>query len=194
MANTRPDTTRSADRQAAFLAVLAEEGQILASCKRAGVDRSTVWVWRKDPAFEERVQEALATWGETLVREAVRRGRDGYEEPTIFQGQYQYEMEEVRDAEGNVVLDEHGDTKWQRKRDAEGNLIRVSVRKYSDHLLGRTLEARVPGFARKTEISGPDGKPIETVDKTTAARKIAMALALGLQAAAQSAEEGDDLC
>lgn len=85
LSGTNPDTRASLPVWApAFLAALAETGAQGASCKAAGVGRTTVWRHRQlDPAFEEACNQALQDFGESLEIEAVRRARDGIVETYI---------------------------------------------------------------------------------------------------------------
>lgn len=70
-----------------FFATLAETGQVAKACRVAGI--SNVLVYRKrleDERFSRAWAEALGVAVMTLEDEAVRRGRDGYEEPVFYQG------------------------------------------------------------------------------------------------------------
>lgn len=196
----RPDVLAKEARQRAFLAALAEKGTLKAACAAAQIDRSLPHLWRKDPDFAPRYLAAMEEFADSLEEEALRRGRDGYDEPLTYQGAFSYLYRDVRDDEGNLVLDVNGQPIQEMVRDSNGEPVKASVRKYSDALLARQLEARVKGYARKTEVSGPDGEPLGALGSPLdAARKIAFALALGLRQASSPAlaappDNGEDLC
>jgi hypothetical protein len=95
MARTKSDTQRvggkTADAKTRFLIALAEHVTVLASCKAAGVGRSTVYQWRdEDPEFaaafrevdDANVEAAEAVLYELAVtgRERVKVDKDGNEE------------------------------------------------------------------------------------------------------------------
>jgi hypothetical protein len=198
-----PQTVGKEARQSLFLAALADKGVIGPSAEAAGVARQTVHEWRKDPAFLERFEAALDRFADSLQEEALRRGRDGVDEPVVYQGQFSYEYEYVMDEDGKNVLDEEGKPVSRLRLDDRGQPIKASIKRYSDSLLARKLEARVKGYARKTEVTGADGGALQLESSPIdIARKIAFALALGLKAAKEGSpaarepeeDEGDDLC
>ena len=81
------------ERQATFLDALAETGSLIESARRASPHSETGAVttfksWMRDsPEFAARVQEALDSFRDSLIRETVRRGRDGYKRPIFQKGE-----------------------------------------------------------------------------------------------------------
>lgn len=71
----------------AFLAVLCSGGVIRDACEAAGIARTTAYEWREnDEAFAAAWQHAVDEGTDLLEREALRRARDGVEEPVFYQG------------------------------------------------------------------------------------------------------------
>jgi hypothetical protein len=82
-----PNPTTKKNREK-FLMALAERGHVGESATAVGIDRSTVYAWRKeDPAFEAAYQSALDQSVTQLEDEARRRAHDGWEEPVWHLGQ-----------------------------------------------------------------------------------------------------------
>lgn len=78
-----------ADKKAElFLHYLAQTGRVGDSAVKAGYTNPTALHRRRreDEDFAERWQEALEMAADTLEDEAVRRARDGVEEPVYYQG------------------------------------------------------------------------------------------------------------
>lgn len=73
-------------KRAAFLTALAETGIISAAAKVVGVNRSTVFRWREDPAFAEAFQDAIEQAADKIEAEAIRRAVEGFEEPVWYRG------------------------------------------------------------------------------------------------------------
>lgn len=72
-----------------FLVSLAETCHVGESAKAAGVGRVTVYDHRKrHPDFAEAWDEAKTVGADTLEDEAVRRARDGWDEPVFYQGEH----------------------------------------------------------------------------------------------------------
>lgn len=184
------DTTRTPQKERAFLDALAETCNVSKSCEIAGIPRMTVYGWRDAvPDFAQAWEEAKRIGAEALEDEASRRAFEGTHEPLTHQGQFTYLYE--RDETGNLILDDF-DTGAktdegkpviaQRPRlllDEKGQPRLATVRKYSDTLAIFLLKGANPEkFRERTsaEISGPGGKPIELDDKT-AGDKLAAILA-----------------
>ena len=55
----RPETTGMSEAQDEFLLVLADLGNVRQACASSGISRANAYVWRKDPLFESRWQEAI---------------------------------------------------------------------------------------------------------------------------------------
>lgn len=110
-----------------FLAELRATGNRTEAARRVGVARETAHRERKkDPAFATAWDEAVDEAVEALEYEARRRGFEGYDEPVVHQGKF------------TVVKDEK-----------TGEKHVLTIRKYSDTLLIRLLEANRPEKYRR---------------------------------------------
>lgn len=173
-----------------FLTALRERGKISPACRAVGVGYTTVNARRKtDPGFEELVVQAIEDCKDDMEAEMIRRAKDGVNEPVIHQGQLQYLMEPVLDEEGAVLLDAAGRTRMKPVTDAKGNFVPLTVNKRSDALLMFGLKGyRKSVFAERTELTGADGKPLETQMSDT--ERVARVAAL-LEVARKRAEADD---
>jgi len=73
-------------KQDVFIKWLSRKGNVSAACKKAKIDRSTAYEWRKDdPNFAKRWEEAIEIATEWMEEEARRRAADGVLQP-VFQG------------------------------------------------------------------------------------------------------------
>lgn len=76
--STEPHARGSREWDEAFFSALEQTGVILKACEAAQVDRTTVWVRRKnDPEFKARFETSLKVGALLLETEAIRRARDG---------------------------------------------------------------------------------------------------------------------
>ncbi len=106
---TRTRDRQTLRKQGAFLAAYGGCGRIDLSAKAAGIARETHYLWKRtDPEYLEAFGLAEELASATVLDEATRRGRDGWDEPVTVAGE------------------------------------KVLVRKYSDRLLERLLEAKFP--------------------------------------------------
>lgn len=82
----RAPRPKAPDRTGAFLAALAETCNVTEACKIARVDRSTIYKWRKeDKKFAKDWETTFVIASDLLEDEAVRRAKEGVEEP-VYQG------------------------------------------------------------------------------------------------------------
>jgi hypothetical protein len=112
---------------AAFLVAYRKTGNMTLSARAAGIDRDTVYVFcqrHPDHPFVEQMRQAKDEAMDLLEAEALRRARDGFEEPVF----------------GNLGRDEHGHNM--------GTGVVGHVRRYSDGLLKLLLEAGRPDVYR----------------------------------------------
>lgn len=163
-----------------FLARLAVTGNISRSARDAGVSSSAPYGLRKtDADFDAAFCQAQEDFTDACEEELTRRAF-GYEEPVVYQGQLTPVYE--RDAAGQIVVEayeEGGELKHRpvQARDASGNLVWLTVRKFSDTLLLARVKAYRKRYATdRTELTGADGGPMQMSD-TERAAKIAAILA-----------------
>lgn len=133
--------------QTAFLAAFKEYGHDGAAAAIAGVAYSEVDKWKEDENFMIQYNDAQQYFSGTLVKEAVIRARDGWEEPIIHQGEIQYEKDPDT---GQLLLDD------------ELKPIPATIRKKSDSLLRMALKANIEEYnpQSKVELTGADGQPV----------------------------------
>lgn len=71
-----------------FLLAYSQHGEITEACKLAGIHRSLVWKTAKRcPRFARAFQYAKDRFKESLAVVAIKRARDGWEEPIFWQGE-----------------------------------------------------------------------------------------------------------
>jgi hypothetical protein len=74
-------------KRESFLKTLAETSTVSRAARVAGIKRSTLYKWRKeDETFALAWDEALEEGIDKLEAEAVRRAKDGTQEPVYYQG------------------------------------------------------------------------------------------------------------
>lgn len=183
-----------------FLEHLRQSANMSASARAVGVPYGTVMGLRKSDAdFAAAVDEALEQAFDVMEHEMRRRAFEGVEEPVVYQGQLTPIFE--RDANGQIVMEAYdtgmrGDngepvmgTRPRLKLDANGQPQFLSVRKYSDSLAMFLMKGyRRRTFGDKTEITGKDGGPLQVMDETKKASRIAALLDL-----AKRRKQFDDL-
>lgn len=178
------------DWKPAFLEALRNVPVIRHACEAVGINRVTAWRAREaDEEFARAWDDALEEGIDRAEQEAFRRAVVGFEEPVIDKGRlaYRYERYEVEDIDGNkeekyrMVLDEHGQP------------VPLTVRKHSDALLSLFLKGRRKKvYADRTELTGAEGGPVQAVDETAKAARVAQLMALA-QARKTEADEFGDL-
>ena len=136
-----------AAQQSAFLAAYKEFGHDGAAVATAGITLSELQHWKEDEQFFLKYEEAFELFSGTLVREAIVRARDGWDEPIVHHGEVQY----LKDPEtGQVLLDD------------ELKPIPATIRKKSEGLLKLALKANIEQYnpQSKVEMAGPEGEPL----------------------------------
>lgn len=174
------------DWKPAYLAALRQVPVIKHACEAAGIDRTTAWRAREaDEEFAKAEQEAMEEGIDRAEAEAFRRGVVGFEEPVIDKGRLAYRYERY--------LDDDGIEHYRLQLDDNGQPIPLTVRKHSDAMLGLLLKGRRKKvYADRTELTGPEGGPVQQVDETAKAARVAQLLALA-QARKTEADEFGDL-
>lgn len=172
--STYNEKRREATR-AAFLIALAEHGNYTAAAKAAGVDRITIWHWRKDAAFEQECEGALEAFGDKLMHEAYRRAVSGVDEPVIYKGVPSYQFE--RDAMGRVVM---VDGEPKLLLDANGAPRILTTKTYSDQLLALALKANVPKFRDNTKLELSGALDLNTMSDEDMRAELAALVAAGI--------------
>ena len=82
------DTIRTPENQKAFLEALADTCNVRSACQTAGIARNSAYLWRSDdPDFASKWKAALEIGADALEEEAIRRAREGVDEPVFHKGQ-----------------------------------------------------------------------------------------------------------
>lgn len=80
-------TKRTPKKEATFLDCLRDGQSVTAACIDAGIARSTAYEWRDaDDTFRQSWDEAVEEGTDRLEDEALRRARDGVNEPVYYKG------------------------------------------------------------------------------------------------------------
>ncbi len=80
-------TTRTPKKDALFLEALHNGAPISLAAKAAAYGRTSIYQWRKDdPDFAAAWDEALDEGTDLLEDEALRRAKDGVDEPRFYEG------------------------------------------------------------------------------------------------------------
>jgi hypothetical protein len=81
-------TTGTAQKDAKFLELLSQGATVGAAARGAGYARRSLYRWRKARAdFAAAWDDALAEGTDLLEDEALRRAKDGFDEPRFYEGQ-----------------------------------------------------------------------------------------------------------
>ncbi len=80
-------TTRTPKKDALFLEALHNGASISSAAKSAAYGRTSIYQWRKDnPDFAFAWDEAVDCGTDLLEDEALRRAKDGVDEPRFYEG------------------------------------------------------------------------------------------------------------
>lgn len=136
-----------------FITALASYGVVVHACKKAKIDRKTVYRHRAaDPVFAARWDEALKMAVETLEAEAIRRARDGYLKPVYQKGEL---VGKVRDYSDTLLIFLLKGLKPHVYRDP-------AMGAAADSLLAELIRGAIRGdVAERKAIGGPAQQPGE---------------------------------
>lgn len=132
-----------------FLDAFSKCGVVPYACAQSGLVRSCHYAWlEKDHKYRQAFLEADAGFTESLIQEAVTRGRDGRPKRVIFQGKL---MGRYLDMNGKEVP----------AGDPTAEIFEpLTVQEYSDNLLMFLIKAKRPEFReshREPQPPPPDG-------------------------------------
>jgi hypothetical protein len=157
-------TNRTAKKDGQFFAALACGRPVREALAASGYARTQVYAWRKAEAdfgvmWDDAEREAV----ELMEAEADRRAVQGVSKPVFYQGQ-----------PSGLWLDAAGNPVPANAKAGDGTSLAVTfqpwdVREYSDTLLIFRLKALDPEKYRErtaTVLTGKDGGPVQTEDKT----------------------------
>jgi hypothetical protein len=101
-----------------FIAELAERGRVDLAAAAVGVHRFSLYrIRHADPAFARRWDEAIDAAVQALEDEAVRRARDGVEEPVFYQGAECGRIRRYSDSLLIQLLKAHRPEKYRERSD-----------------------------------------------------------------------------
>ena len=136
----------AAQREAAqetFLEHFAQSANLTASCRMAGIERTTVYGWQEhDETFSMRYQQAEAEANDVIRAAIFRRAIVGVDKPLHYQGR--------------LVKDENGKL--------------ATVKEYSDTLLIFLAKARMPEFRDKQQVEVSGSLDVNTLAAEADAR------------------------
>lgn len=196
----------------AFLAALREMPVLAHAANACGIHRATAWNrMQADPDFKAAVEEAMEQGIDRAEQEAFRRGVVGFEEPLVHQGNITWLTEHYDRDTGEAVPDDVAEENlrkalskdpkvretvrnigWRYKLDAAGQRVPLTVRKHSDALLALILKGRRKKvYADRTELTGADGGPVQQVDETAKAARVAQLMAMAQKRKSDEERFGD---
>ena len=146
-----------------FLVAHAVTGNILLSCKAAGISRTTFYEWQeKDEEFGFRYRQAEREFADTILAEFVQRAKDGYLKPVVSMGKIVYDEIPVLDKHGNQIIDDRGHPIFERKP--------LMERVVSDNLLAMAVKKHFPEYREKqqVEVNTYVGKDVKELHKAIA--------------------------
>ena len=132
--------------QEKFLLAFEEFGHDGAAASIVGVTTTLVGIWKREEHFNLIYNDAFLKFSGSLVKEALVRGRDGYQSPIVYKGELQY----LKDELGELLLDD------------DLRPIPATIIKKSDRLLQMALRANIKEYQPNSsiELTGVDGQPI----------------------------------
>ncbi len=157
-------------RYSLFLAELAKTGQVAASAKAAGVDRSNAYQRRlRNPTFAQRWDDAIESFADAVEAEAFRRAVTGITKGIWWQGARVGEEQQWSDSLLLAMLRakrsrEYGDKSKVEVTGAEGGPLRVEESPYT---IGRriafalTVAARAKAEGRSAAGEGPGAPGVD---------------------------------
>ena len=96
--DSTPIKMRKTAKQTAFLESFAQHGIVTRACKDAGIDRTTVYVWKEhDERFLIRYNLAFEEAKDNIREEVRRRAHDGWDEPLVSAGKYVRDVRKYSD-------------------------------------------------------------------------------------------------
>lgn len=173
------------DWKPAFLEALRNVPVIRHACEAVGVNRTTAWRAREaDEEFAKAWDDAMEEGVDRAEQEAFRRAVVGFEEPVVDKGRLAYRYERHVDPDGNE--------QYRPVLDDNGQPVPLTVRKHSDALLALYLKGRRKKvYADRTELTGADGGPVQQIDETAKAARVAQLMALAQARKADQDAFGD---
>lgn len=144
--------------KAEYLDALAAFGTHLRASKHVGITANMARrARRKDPEFEEACQAALEDFRDSLEAEAIRRGRDGFDEPVFFKGNEVGTVRRYSDRMLELVLKANIPEKYNDKVQADvqvtgGVLLTVAPAQSEDNWLEAHATEELPDGGQTKQL------------------------------------------
>lgn len=101
----RREPDEKAEQMTRFLEEFRQRGNVRASCRAAGIDRTTAYLWRSEnETFKELWVQAREDATDLLEEEARRRGHDGVDKPIYYKGKKVDVIKEYSDRMLEILL------------------------------------------------------------------------------------------
>jgi hypothetical protein len=110
-------TLKKQSNQSAFLEAFSLSGHVGNSALKAGIERTTVYLWRNDEEFEVKFEAARKQAISVLEDEAHRRAYTGVDEPVFFKGQQCGVVRKYSDTLLIVLLKANAPDKYRERMD-----------------------------------------------------------------------------
>ena len=127
----KPYTIFNRKREGVFIQALAECGNVSDACKAAFVNRETAYEHKRNNAgFATAWDDAIETAIDRLEKEAIRRGRDGVNEPVFYQGEECGVIRKYSDSLLALLLKAHRPEKYRENVNMNQNTTNTKVTVY----------------------------------------------------------------
>jgi hypothetical protein len=133
--------------QETFIEAYRLNGNIMLSCRRANIDRSTYYIWmEQDEQFSFAVHQAERDFADLALAEFRKRAMEGYERPVISMGRIVWEEVPVTNSKtGEPVIDSKGNPVMRRTKPMMERVV-------SDNLLAMLIKKHFPEYREKQQI------------------------------------------
>jgi hypothetical protein len=165
--------TPSPDKQRAFLKVFAETASVTDAARAARIHRTQHYRWLEvSREYAAEFQKIVQVAAGAVEDEIVRRAMKGVFEPNVFQGRFVYPQQEYVVKEAVIgprgAIREPEVRGWRDKPGAKP----LGIYRKSDSLIALLARAWLPHKYRpQLELSGPEGGPLEIVERLHAGRE-----------------------
>lgn len=136
------------EKLTAFCAALAETGNVSLACQAVAISRQTAYEWRDEiPDFAKAWDRALRIGMSGLEDEALRRAKDGIEEPVFYLGEKCGSVRKYSDTLTIFLLKAH-DPKYRDK--SEVTMRKDDPSQLTDEELNAEITRRLKEFRDAT--------------------------------------------
>ena len=111
---------RTVKKQKAFLSEFSQSGHLGNSARKAGIERTTVYLWRNDDNFDLLFEAARKQAVTVLEDEAHRRAYTGVDEPVFYRGVACGAVRKYSDTLLIVLLKANAPEKYRERQEITG--------------------------------------------------------------------------